>query len=192
MFNKEYRMLSFVPRWGIAPRLTQQSVAEHSFYVALYSSQICHLLGMGALETLTIVDWALRHDAEEAWTSDMPGPGKRDIIDDVKMQAYLEKFEVQVPDYAQARRLGTEVNNLNHVIKTADLIDQIFYLHFEQCMGNKLVDGVFGFARKKLQENLATYNWPAPDVALIIETNINLQLDRIRTEGAVIPAMGRQ
>ena len=188
MFNKEYRLLSFVPRWGIAPRLTQQSVAEHCFYVALYSSQLCDRMSdLPPAYKNIIVGYALRHDAYEVWTSDMPGPGKRYILDERKMDEYIGMFAKIVPDYRDYRRLatGVKIEELaSRIIKTADLLDEVFYLTMEFHMGNTLVENVLVHSRKRLWAKLSE---SADDFSL--KKTVEFELQRLVEEGARIPAM---
>src|SRR4051794_34145288 len=135
MFDKSYRLLAFVPRWGIAPRLTQQSVAEHSYYTALYSSQLCDLLDIEPAVKNAIVGYALRHDAYEVWTSDLPGPGKRYMLDSQKMTEYIQMFAERVPDYGRYKALMPSTGELGQrILKAADLLDQVFYLTLEYNM----------------------------------------------------------
>lgn len=69
--------LSNVPRWGICPRNREQSVADHTFRVAVIAHEIAERLGI----ELTAADYwyILCHDADESWTGDISGLSKHAI-----------------------------------------------------------------------------------------------------------------
>lgn len=62
-----------VIRWNMVPTLRQQSLAEHTFMVALIAEHISNELGLGANKTIHM---ALYHDLEEVMTGDIPSPTK--------------------------------------------------------------------------------------------------------------------
>lgn len=68
--NDLYRMAD-IKRWHIVRMDQKQSVAEHSFFVTLLSMRLASAIGAPVGR---ITQWALLHDAEEAWTGDIPSP----------------------------------------------------------------------------------------------------------------------
>lgn len=199
LFNKEYRMLSFVPRWSIAPRVTQQSDAEHCFFVALYTSQLCDWLGVKPEHAVWIVGWALRHDAYEVWTGDPPGPAKHMFIDENKMSAYIDMFAAQVEDfkvYRDAIWMSADLN-ISHdstlfkglavrIIKVADLIDECFFLRYELAMGNSLVKDLFHLSLTRLEEKCGEWG---EEVCEYLMRCVKQELSRVEGEGALIPSL---
>lgn len=199
MFNKEYRMLSFVPRWSIAPRLHQQSDAEHCFFVVLYVSQLCDYFVIPPQESVMIIGWAIRHDAYEVWTGDPPGPAKHHFIDEKKLAAYIDRFAEQVEDFKGYRgyiydpaREGTEdwygkfKTQALRIIKVADLLDECFYLRYELAMGNVLVKDLFNLSFVRLREKMEEWG---EGTAEYLMRCVQMELSRIETEGALIPAL---
>lgn len=136
MFEREYRDLAHVPRWAILPTTRVQSVAEHSFYVALYTAEIISFAlecGYQVFNDFAIaVQYALVHDRDEAYMSDIPGPIKRNITDPLKMKEYAARMETKVYDTA----IDAESDH-KRVIKVADLMDEVAFLHGEVRMGNQ-------------------------------------------------------
>lgn len=66
--------LSTVPRWVIVPHSHPQSVAEHSFRVAVIYMSICGRLDIRGPDVLSAgLLWSLIHDGPESWTGDLPG-----------------------------------------------------------------------------------------------------------------------
>lgn len=68
--NDLYRMAD-IKRWHIVQMNQKQSVAEHSFFVTLLVMRIAGAIGAPVGRC---VQCALLHDAEEAWTGDIPSP----------------------------------------------------------------------------------------------------------------------
>lgn len=192
LFHKDYRMLSFVPRWSIAPRLHSQSDAEHCFFVVLYTSQLCDFFNVPAMEAVMILGWAIRHDAYEIWTGDPPGPAKAHFIDEAKLAAYIMKFGERVDDFAGYRGYiydppSTEfTQRAIRIIKTADLIDECFYLRYELAMGNTLVRDIFQLSLDRLRDKVEEWD---TETAEYLMRCVQLELSKIETEGALIPAL---
>jgi 5'-deoxynucleotidase YfbR-like HD superfamily hydrolase len=67
--------LSYVKRWTICDMLREQSVAEHSYRVAVIAREIA-LVYDNTEFTATVVSLALSHDGDEADTGDAPSPSK--------------------------------------------------------------------------------------------------------------------
>ena len=78
---KDRLTLSYVPRWTIVPMMRQQSVADHSFRVAMITIELM-AIAYGELGFVPHLDFgavlhaALLHDEREAITGDIPAPRK--------------------------------------------------------------------------------------------------------------------
>ena len=152
MFEREYRDLAFVPRWSIIRQIKGQSVAEHSYYVALYAEQLARWLDWkGDLGVLLIM--ALRHDLAEVFMGDMPGPNKSHFIDKERYTNYSctelnKRFNLHTrfiePD---------EEKEIIALIKIADGLDECFYLAGEMQMGNQSVKAVYESRVVALENN---------------------------------------
>lgn len=150
MFEREYRDLQFVPRWAIARTIRTQSVAEHSFFVAVYAADIVRLAFARGLikeeELIHCVTYAIFHDRGESFMSDIPGPVKRSIKDAKKLDAFEASMEKRVfgnyfdpPDYAKA------------VVKCADLMDEWAFMNDEKWLGNVQAEAL----QPKIMERLS-------------------------------------
>lgn len=194
-------MLSFVPRWSIAPRLHTQSDAEHCFFVTLYTSQLCDFLGVPAEQAVWIVGWAIRHDTHEIWTGDPPGPSKHHVIDEAKLTAYIDRFAEHVDDFKLYRHMISHIsledspNPLGwtdfrqqavRIIKVADLVDECFYLRYELAMGNVLVKDMFQLSLDRLRAKVEEWS---TNIAEYLMRCVQMELSKIETEGALIPSL---
>ena len=131
MFSREYRDLAHVPRWSIIPVVKRQSVAEHSYFVALYAIEICRVIGVPSSDLASILIYAIQHDRSECYISDIPGPVKRGagIKDNIYNYERKEDFSyfgdtLNPSDFEKA------------TIKVADLMDEFAYWWEEARVGN--------------------------------------------------------
>lgn len=120
-----------VRRWHIVQTSREQTLAEHSFAVAVIAGSLAAAMRWNGLlqesGKLKLLQWALAHDIIEVRTGDMPTPFKRDL-EAVGGKGIVEKAEDRVDAdtmaaYRQVR--GTEVET---IVKLADQIEAIFFL----------------------------------------------------------------
>lgn len=132
--NEIYRLKSIV-RYNNRPKLSEETVAEHSFYVALIGMMICDELGTSNECKYEVMTKALLHD--------MPEMEINDITHDVKIRLHLEEFlaqyeneyyEKNFENYAELmRRHGTKADI---ILDLADAMSvKQFCLH-EMSLGN--------------------------------------------------------
>lgn len=69
--------LTYVPRWVIVPMRRQQSVAEHSFRVAIIAGCLAREVGFERAAQDHIISEALLHDSSEAFSGDIPRTYKK-------------------------------------------------------------------------------------------------------------------
>lgn len=105
-------------RWTIVPTVRPQSVAEHSFNVAIIAERIAVLSGM-SLDLAKLRSASLLHDIAEVVTGDLPTPTKsrmRDLgFDPNRMDDTITKSELLPTQYRV-------------IIKAADLMESIHFL----------------------------------------------------------------
>lgn len=118
----EQRDLAVVRRWAILPTIRQQSVAEHSFYVALYTQEICNRIGWKCPDYMLL--YALMHDMEEIRTGDIPPPAK--------------KQHNIAPTLEFIGNICLAPEQLL-IIKVADLLEAYIFVYNEIKMGNSLM-----------------------------------------------------
>lgn len=182
LFPPELRTASIVPRWSVVWTLTQDSVANHSFYVPFYAEAIG-----SAVEWL--VDWAKEslentrdamgcwmalsymartHDLPELGMGDIVSPVKKEIIDRERFNQYelsfmQEKLTGIYDTQSQALKLmgDRRVAEMWTIIKAADRLDALLFLIGEQRMGNGVVSNLIRSAEDRLRA--AWYELPVPD-----------------------------
>ena len=132
-FGQELRVISDVPRWGIVRTLGRQCVAEHSYFVAFYTSQICRFLKINTNTTIECVNYALWHDQDEAATGDIPGVAKRYILNETKYREFLQKSK-DLLFGGDGPISSSEATRL--IVKLADVVDECFFMAGEYRLGN--------------------------------------------------------
>lgn len=116
------RKLSYVQRWGIVPVIRKQSVAEHSFGVAVIS---LWLMGISrqACDRAEVIECAITHDMKESVTGDVPSTFKRHI------KGAVDQFESRMPSacYSELTKV---------IVKLADYLEALAYINEEKHFGN--------------------------------------------------------
>lgn len=152
MFQREIRDFSTVPRWTTLRTIRQQNIAEHSFYVMVYTRQIINYLDMQLL-MLVALEYAMYHDGEETFSGDTPGPWKRLSEDATKASVAARRLMAKrFPEWDD----GPVHDIVKWVVKLANLVDEIAFLGNEFQMGNRNVTGVAANTMERTQMHLAS------------------------------------
>lgn len=117
--------LGEINRWQIVRTTKSQNVAEHSFMVTLLALRIAEATGE---DRGAVMQAALLHDAEEAWTGDIASPAKqfinngdipvREMMGDMSYLLHIE---------------GVDSVTTSMIVKVADLATDIKFL---MCYGD--------------------------------------------------------
>lgn len=132
------RTLQYVRRWGIVRTIREQSVAEHSYYVALIADRIARKLGIQDPERLyRLGRIALLHDRIEVATGDIPGTVK---MTDPSLAIGVKRYENDMKKELKFQEEDeTDDEVLRHIIKFADSMEALLFLEEEQALGNTMV-----------------------------------------------------
>lgn len=193
MFEREYRELSFVPRWSIIRTIRQQSVAEHSYYVTLYAGQVADLIEWKGNRT-QLLDYALRHDIEEGYISDIPGPSKRKIVDTEKYIHTTEMGNITLygEDYKNHSGMfnyTVDMIDIKAIVKVADLLDECFFLATEIQLGNKSLGRVMANSRQRLFDAFGKLPLNPQDMFILKWDKIIAALDDHQINDSRVPTV---
>ena len=157
-----------VKRWHIVQTSREQTVAEHSFAVAVISGSLAVKMGWPEIDSyagqLSLLHWALSHDLIEVKTGDIPTPFKA-----VLGAAALDQAEGVVDAHYAATRREMERTSGGMIVKLADMIDAVWFL--TDCgIGNHAFD-VLVKLRDQLDEDVERYanEYPALKVAHAVQ-----------------------
>lgn len=130
-----YKLKSII-RYNTRKHLKDESVAEHSFYVALISLKLCDMYKLDDDTTRKIVIKALLHDMPEIELNDITHDAKEKL----NLRQYLKKYEdeyynVNFSKYAQL--MNTDRGLISNVVDLADAISVYQFIDNEILLGNK-------------------------------------------------------
>lgn len=111
---------SDVSRWQIVKTMKTQSVAEHSFQVAMITGRICQILGKDELFTARATRYALHHDLGEVLTGDIASPVKKMINTEA-----LAEFEGSIRVFGEP--IATDPECVD-IVKLADTLEAVKFL----------------------------------------------------------------
>ncbi|TSC80760.1 MAG: 5'-nucleotidase [Parcubacteria group bacterium Gr01-1014_29] len=163
------RSLSHVVRFNSTPQQFGESVAEHSFYVAYFTSILIYFLREAGEEVdeARALKIALLHDAEEKFSGDILTPFKHyneDVlraIRKVNQETISFVFEDLPPDLsAEFIALWNEDVNLTtkeaQIVKTADKVSLLAKCYEEIKIGNEFFLPIY----ERELGRLSALSWP--------------------------------
>ena len=135
-YDRLYK-LSYITRYSVVPRIKDESVAEHSFYVASLVIKLheYYEFNLGKATTMAII-----HDWAEAWTDDITVATKKQfpLIEKAVRYAELEvannKFSPVVLEHWSEHNKGTTVEA--KIVHMADIMQCMQYASHEIKLGN--------------------------------------------------------
>lgn len=154
-FQRELRDLAYVPRWSIVRVAKTQSVAEHSFYTAMYALQVARMIRWDG-NFLALMEMALWHDVEECFTGDMPGPVKHELYDEHAGAVIAQKMAARFGmEWVGQPPAFTERGNreAKQIIRVASLIDDALFLAGELQRGNEACHAAMHSVLYRLRAN---------------------------------------
>lgn len=118
--------LQDVKRWGVIKTTRDQSVATHSYNVAILSLELLERLNLATDPAVVakVLTWALMHDGPEVLTGDIDGKFKRDYpaVREVVCESEVKSF----PWYA---KLAEAIDpGTNTIVKLSDKIEAIDFV----------------------------------------------------------------
>lgn len=157
LFPPELRTMSIVPRWSICHVTQKDTVANHSYYVAIYSHLIARVIKwQGPKEYLVFM--ALIHDLSETTTGDLVGPIKEYILDYDKMDDFLykkmsDRFSCLMTECSELEKNleGEQADEADAIIKAADRLDAVYFLIMEERRGNTTISQLVHSAIHRLE-----------------------------------------
>jgi len=114
-----------VTRWHIVQTHRHQSVAEHSFLVAMIAMRLCDVLDVDSSVRHDVLQHALMHDMPEVYMGDLPTPIKRMMGDDLCDK--IEVFESRV-EFSGMNCHTPEDSTVGLIVKIADMLEAVAFL----------------------------------------------------------------
>ena len=156
-------------RYQSAPRVSSETVAEHSFFVAAYVLKLHNYYEFDLKKALSM---AILHDYAEVFISDVPHPIKKQFT---VIAECLEKAENQIVTTHISNEFAEWLSEFNNtstaegaIVSLADILSVISYAKNEIGLGNseymkdvldkgiKRAEYMFTICEKYLYDNLST------------------------------------
>jgi hypothetical protein len=153
----EYR-LQTVPRWGIVRTIQKQSVAEHSFYVAIAAARFAKEYWVWGPNDnwCGLHRYALLHDLSEAITGDIPSIAKHYVVDDYLILEDYENHVEETPGCSPG---------IVAIVKAADHYESCRFIATELSMGNLSVGIIFQHCLGALEKHMLEHG-KSPDAVI--------------------------
>ncbi len=155
LFPPELRTASIVPRWSVVWTLTRDSVANHSYYVAMYVKAIATVIRwlenypdkmLAMVAWMSLICSALSHDLDETISGDLVAPVKIEILDRNRYDDYIRlKMQERMPgllsemDQTEDTLPPELFDQMWSIITVADRLDALLFLIGERRLGNGVV-----------------------------------------------------
>lgn len=145
VFEPRLRAASIVPRWSIVWRTRDNNIAEHSWYVTVYSMLVAQVIEWKG-PAASLLAMASLHEIEELVTGDVVSPVKTRLIDRDRLDQFVDtQLRRSLPfahslDTSIRESVGKDmVEQICAIIKVADTLDALFFLLTEELLGNRMV-----------------------------------------------------
>ena len=162
------RRLAQIKRYHATPLHQNETVAEHSFYVAIIARALCSIVPDKKINILQVVEKALIHDMEEMFTGDIIQPYKyydqklKKLINRINDTMVKKAFEGLPPKLAAH---FTDLWSTYHqdkkiedkIVKIADKLSLVAYCLEQIQLGNKFMKPIFVNGMRLLSEYKFTW-----------------------------------
>lgn len=145
VFEPRLRAASIVTRWSIVWRTRENNIAEHSWYVTVYSTLVAQVIGWQGPAASLLARAAL-HELEELVTGDVVSPVKNRLIDPARLDQFVHTELSRSLPFAYSLNTSivdsvgpTVAAEIDAIIKVADTLDALFFLLTEEQLGNRMV-----------------------------------------------------
>ena len=149
------RSAAHIKRYHTTPMFAQESVAEHSHFVAMITRIICYALEQAGqpVDTLRAVDLAMIHDYEEAISGDIIStfkhsePELTDLLERLTDKAIDQVFETLPSElggyYIDLWRGHNAGSVEGEIVSVADKLAGLAFTHEQLRMGNQFMKPIY-------------------------------------------------
>ena len=140
-FSRDIDVLRSLIRYQNCNRLVNESVAEHSFYVAFKVYELGYKFGIDNNRIAKAAKIALCHDCGEIYTGDLPhslkmySPEIKKIAENLEVELISENFKFFADDFKSFANRDDEI--VCTLVEAADCLDVIMFIDREEQLGNK-------------------------------------------------------
>lgn len=154
MLTGDVNRLRYIHRHSTSLTLHKENVAEHSYYVSLYATFICHHVASEGLyvDELTVLKACILHDLDEARTGDFQRPfkygheGLKETLDEAACKEFMEMIisifpldQLKLVGMVDLWRNAKDQTREGAVVAFADFLSVVSYLFAETACANRSV-----------------------------------------------------
>ena len=138
--------LSDIVRYNSRSKITQENVAEHSFYVSIEALKICNTLQLDNETKLKVIEQAIVHDVPEGLVFDAPYDIKHGYpeLPDLLQKIEQTELSIHMPELTNTYNDYVDAENNKelsyYIVKLADTISVLQYSFKELELGNETKD----------------------------------------------------
>lgn len=154
--------LSTLIRYNNSFHIRNESVAEHSFYVAFYTMKICSILQVNSDVENLALKTAIIHDVHESELSDIPHDIKANNkqIEDFCLEfekSFNKKYFPEI-DKSFSSISEDEAKLVKIIVELADIIDVLQFARHEIKIGNSHFRKIYDIAQTRITNDLEALN----------------------------------
>lgn len=144
LIDMDILKMSDLNRYNNRTRLTNENIAEHSFYVAFAVMKLCEIFNVKESTKLKALQMSILHDIAEVETNDIPYPTKQKspelklLLEQLEMEYVLETYPQFYNIFSEFVVMGNTEASL--LVKVADAISVLQYAKKEIALGNNTPD----------------------------------------------------
>lgn len=147
--------LKLLYRYNGRTKVSQENVAEHSFYVALIVLKLCTKFDIDESTRLKCLAKALLHDMPEIELNDIT----HDVKEKLKLRPLLKEYEdkfyvIHFPEYSELMTDDNDTNSKNilisKIVNLADCISVKQYILYEKSIGNTTLDELLNVTNSRI------------------------------------------
>ena len=151
---------SNVKRWHTVPLAKEQSMAEHSFNVAVMSYDLGRVMMFNDQALRKILVKALHHDLHEIIDGDSPSPVKPkrtkdwsgkwewvsvvEYCDILESFQFIDKYAIEEHGYTAAREYRKRIDHIMEQARNPDIVkftNKVMYGEYQYVWGGKVLEG---------------------------------------------------
>jgi 5'-deoxynucleotidase YfbR-like HD superfamily hydrolase len=163
-FVRKMYKLNHMVRYNPHPKVKEETVAAHSFYVTLFVMKICDQLSLDDSIQLSAIQRALVHDTPESVINDITHDAKESITG---LSELILPYELDFIDRNfNVKAHPTESNLVNLIVDFADVLSVYQYVDNELNLGNSFIKEIYDHTIIRLEN----FKQQFKEVGICLET----------------------
>lgn len=164
-FFERLKTMSSIRRFGTLPMIEEETVAAHSYNVAIFALMIADYEGLPEVKVEALLRKALFHDFEETILSDIPHPIKhrfkggmlgkllKEIVPELVEQEVFKELPERLRRIYVASALRSKDDLEGRLVEAGDAMDIVMTSLRELKLGNRYFESIFDIGLQMLERH---------------------------------------